>query len=52
MALASVVGNASLNGSIIIMRYGRIFRGDKVCAVSLLLCIVIEVYVIVRLNCR
>ncbi|CAM4944796.1 unnamed protein product [Rotaria socialis] len=28
--LASVVGNASLQGSIIIMRYGRIFRGDKV----------------------
>ncbi|CAF4768009.1 unnamed protein product [Rotaria sp. Silwood1] len=28
--LASVVGNSSLNGSIIIMRYGRIFRGDKV----------------------
>ncbi|CAM4949431.1 unnamed protein product [Rotaria socialis] len=28
--LASIVGNASLQGSIIIMRYGRIFRGDKV----------------------
>ncbi|CAF4317480.1 unnamed protein product, partial [Rotaria sordida] len=28
--LVSLVGNASLQGSIIIMRYGRIFRGDKV----------------------
>ncbi|CAF1148812.1 unnamed protein product [Rotaria sp. Silwood1] len=28
--LASIVGNVSLQGSIIIMRYGRIFRGDKV----------------------
>jgi len=28
--LASIVGNASLTGSIIIMRYGRIYRGDKV----------------------
>ncbi|CAF1229294.1 unnamed protein product [Rotaria sordida] len=28
--LASVVGNASLQGSIIIMRYGSIFRGDKI----------------------
>ncbi|CAF2689426.1 unnamed protein product, partial [Rotaria sp. Silwood2] len=28
--LASIVGNCSLNGSIIIMRYGRIFRGDKI----------------------
>ncbi|CAF3467962.1 unnamed protein product [Rotaria sp. Silwood1] len=28
--LASIVGNASLQSSIIIMRYGRIYRGDKV----------------------
>ncbi|CAF1301834.1 unnamed protein product [Rotaria sordida] len=28
--LASVVGNASLQGSIIIMRYGSFFRGDKI----------------------
>ncbi|CAF0745500.1 unnamed protein product [Adineta steineri] len=28
--LASIVGNASLQGSIIIMRYGKIFRGDKI----------------------
>ncbi|CAF1640902.1 unnamed protein product [Rotaria sordida] len=28
--LVSLVGNASLQGSIIIMRYGRIYRGDKV----------------------
>ncbi|CAF0721862.1 unnamed protein product [Adineta steineri] len=28
--LASIVGNASLQGSIIIMRYGKIYRGDKI----------------------
>ncbi|CAF0939456.1 unnamed protein product [Rotaria sordida] len=28
--LVSLVGNASLQGSIIIMRYGRIYRGDKI----------------------
>ncbi|CAF4349203.1 unnamed protein product, partial [Adineta steineri] len=28
--LASTFGNASLQGSIIIMRYGKIFRGDKI----------------------
>ncbi|CAF1172104.1 unnamed protein product [Adineta steineri] len=28
--LASIVGNTSLQGSIIIMRYGKIFRGDKI----------------------
>ncbi|CAF3644626.1 unnamed protein product [Rotaria sp. Silwood1] len=25
-----MTGNASLNGSIVIMRYSRIFRGDKI----------------------
>jgi hypothetical protein len=50
--LASVVGNASLNGSIIIMRYGRIFRGNKVCAFLPLFCIEIGVYVIIPLGFR